>query len=236
MKRTMTTPAFAFLLTLFFLSASLEAQTDSTRRAQPATQTQTATQSTTQTTQTQTVQAPRRYSMPEVMDTADLKAQLRYLDESTRVYNGFRAVREELFRRTKQNVEDTLTGLQAEIARLNGALASSSFEKEALQENLERTKNERDQAIRNRDSLSFLGIQMGKGLYSSIMWIALLILAVAGAALFLLFKRSHGVTSHTRRELETLQEEYDEYRKSAREKYEKLVVSHHQEIMKLKKT
>jgi hypothetical protein len=44
------------------------------------------------------------------------------------------------------------------------------------------------------------------------------------------------VTTQTRKELNNIQEEYDTYRKDSREKYEKLVVSHHNEMMKLKRS
>ena len=37
-----------------------------------------------------------------------------------------------------------------------------------------------------------------------------------------------------KKELQTTQDEFGQYRKSSREKYEKLVVSHHSEIMRLK--
>jgi hypothetical protein len=50
----------------------------------------------------------------------------------------------------------------------------------------------------------------------------------------LLFKRTNRVTSQLKTELLSLQEEFEDYKRSSREKYEKLVVSHHNEIMKLK--
>jgi hypothetical protein len=52
----------------------------------------------------------------------------------------------------------------------------------------------------------------------------------------MLFRRSHQVTKQVQDELKSTQDEFEEYRKSSREKYEKLVVSHHSEIMKLKNT
>ena len=82
----------------------------------------------------------------------------------------------------------------------------------------------------------FLGIQMQRGVYNTIMWIIVLGLLSLGVSLFLLFKRSFVVTSQTKHELENIQKEYEEHRKSSREKYEKLVVSHHSEIMKMKRS
>ena len=88
-------------------------------------------------------------------------------------------------------------------------------------------------AIKNKNSLSFFGIQMNKALYNSIMWIIILALAVLGTILFLMFKRSFTVTRQTRKDLEETREEFESYRQQSRERYEKLVVQHHQEMLKL---
>jgi hypothetical protein len=169
-----------------------------------------------------------------VMDSASLDDQLDYIYEKTRIYNDYRAIREDVFQKLKGNVGDTLNRLKVEIAQLNSKLTEDNYQIETLTTDLARTKNEKDEAIRNKESLSLLGIQMHKALYSTIMWFIILGLAVFSVIMVLMFRRSHSVTSQVKDELLTLQEEFDEYRKTSREKYEKLVVSHHSEIMKLK--
>lgn len=177
-----------------------------------------------------------QYTMPAVMDSATLEAQLDYLQEKTRIYNDFRAIRDDIFLKMKKNVIDSLQQEKLEVARLNSELDDNDFQIKTLNSDLSRVKDERDQAIRTKDSFSFLGIQTQKGLYNTIMWIIVLGLAITGVILFLAFKRSFIVTSQTKKELETTLEEYESYKKSSREKYEKLVVSHHSEIMKLKRS
>jgi hypothetical protein len=66
------------------------------------------------------------------------------------------------------------------------------------------------------------------------MWFIILGLAALAVITFILFMRSHRVTKDVKDELQSTQDEFDLYRKSSREKYEKLVVSHHNEIMRLK--
>jgi len=136
----------------------------------------------------------------------------------------------------RKNVLDSLDQSKLEIARLNSELTDREFEIETLSSDLRRVRNEKDQAIRTKDALLFLGIEMNKALYNTIMWIIVLGLAAGVIILILLFKRSHVVTVQTKQELENIQEEYESYRKSSREKYEKLVVNHHNEIMKLKRS
>lgn len=177
-----------------------------------------------------------QYTMPAVMDSASIQSQMDYLQERTRIYNDFRAIRDDIFLKMKRNVLDSIGEVKLEVARLNSILAEKNFQIETLNTDLERSNNERAQAIRTKDALSFLGIQMNKALYNTIMWIIVLGLAALAIILFLLFKRTHVVTNQTKKELDTIQEEYETYRKSSREKYEKLVVSHHSEIMKLKRS
>lgn len=169
-----------------------------------------------------------------VLDSALLEAQLDYVHENTRVYNDFRAIRDNIFLKLKRNVKDTLNATKLEVEELNSRLTQRDFQIESLTTDLTRTKNEKDEAIRNRDSRSFIGIQMNKTLYSSIMWFIILGLAALAVITFILFMRSHRVTKDVKNELQSTQDEFDLYRKSSREKYEKLVVSHHNEIMRLK--
>ncbi len=180
--------------------------------------------------------ASAQASAAQVLDTARLGEQLDYIQEHTRIYNDFRAIREDLFQKMKRNAADSLARARGEIARLNGVLATSAAEMKALNADLQKSREERDEAIRTKDSFSLLGIQMNKAIYNTVMWIIVLGLAVLSVFLFLFFKRSNAVTQQTRKELENTREEFDDYKKTSREKYEKLVVSHHNEIMKLKRS
>ena len=169
-----------------------------------------------------------------VLDSALLEAQLEYIHENTRVYNNFRAIREDIFLKLKGNVIDTLVREKLLVEQLNSRLTEKNFQIETLNTDLVRTKNERDEAIKNKNSLSFLGLNMNKALYNSVMWFIILGLAALAVILLVLFRRAHAVTRQVKTELVDTQGEFDQYRKNAREKYEKLVVSHHHEIMKLK--
>lgn len=171
-----------------------------------------------------------------VLDSVAFEEQLEFLHEKTRVYNDFRAIRDDVFLKIKKNAIDTLRKEKLEVARLNSELSKREFQIKTLNTDLSRAKSERDQSIRTKDSFVFLGMEVQKGVYNTIMWIVVLGLVIAGVLLFLMFKRSFTVTSQTKQELKTILEEYEEYKKNSREKHEKLVVNHHTEIMKLKRS
>jgi len=173
-------------------------------------------------------------SMPEVLDTATLQQQLDYMEERMNIYNGYRAVRDDIFLKMNKNSLDSLNAAKREISRLEASLATTQSDMAVLQENLQQTSEDRDLAIKNKNSLSFLGIQMNKAFYNSIMWIIIIALVVLLILLFLMFKRSFVVTRQTTKDLEETKGEFESYRQQSRERYEKLVVQHHQEVLKLK--
>lgn len=169
-----------------------------------------------------------------VQDSATLEQQLDYIHNKTRVYNDYRAIRDDVFLKMKRNVVDTMTATLLKVEKLNSALSERNFEIGKLNSDLKLANEERDEAIRNKDSMTVLGINMNKPVYNSVMWFIILGLATLAIILSVLFRNTHAQTSHVKTELNALHDEFEEYRKSSREKYEKLVVSHHNEIMKLK--
>ncbi|HDJ32629.1 MAG TPA: hypothetical protein ENF21_00810 [Bacteroidetes bacterium] len=173
-------------------------------------------------------------TMPQVLDTARLQEQWNYLQERTRIYNDYRAIREDMFQKVKRNAMDSLNFQKGKVRDLSGQLMATREEGDSLMALLQQTREERDEAIRNRDRLSLLGKGMHKTLYNTILWTIIAGLAFLAILLFTMFRTTRHSTVRTRKDLEELREEYENYRKQSRERYEKLVVSHHHEIKKLK--
>jgi hypothetical protein len=178
--------------------------------------------------------AQAQTSTPEVLDTATLQQQLDYMEERMNIYNGYRAVRDDIFLKMNKNSLDSLSAAKRDISQLEASLTTTQSDMASLQKTLQQTSEDRDLAIKNKNSMSFIGIQMNKALYNSILWIIILALVALLIMLFLMFKRSFVVTRQTTKDLEEIKEEFESYRQQSRERYEKLVVQHHQEVLKLK--
>ncbi len=179
-----------------------------------------------------TGQAP----MPEILQNGTLREQLDYIEDRTLIYNNFRAIREDMFLQVKRNSLDSLAGAKREVNKLTEDLNSRDIEMDSLSALLDDTRDDLDLAIRNRDNIAFLGIPMHKTAYNLLVWIiiaGLTTLLILGS---LIFKRNRVVTSRALRELDELNQEFENYRKSSREKREKLVMEHFNEIKKLKES
>lgn len=172
--------------------------------------------------------------MPEILNTGSLQDQFNYLEDRTRIYNNFRAIREDMFQKIKSNSIDSLAAEKRIVFQLEGQLNNQNMRIDSLMAELQTTNVSLDEAIRNRNRLTFLRIPMQKALYNTIVWIIIAGLSFLSVVLFLLTRRVVVISRNNKNDLEEIKEEFEAYRKNSRERYEKLAVQSHNEIRRLK--
>lgn len=181
---------------------------------------------------TNTLSAQTR--MPVLMDTATIDDQLQYINDRTRIYENYRAIREDIFQKMKNNTLDSLNGLKEQVISVQSSNKELDETITGLNNRIELLESEKESAISNRDSLMFFGMQMTKSAYNKLLWTIIIVLLSLTVIVFLLFKRSNSVTKLSKVDLEDIKKEFEEFRKVAHENKEKLIVSHFNEIKKLK--
>ena len=170
----------------------------------------------------------------EVMDTATIDRQLEYIKEKTNVYNGFRAVHEDIFKKLSKNALDTVIAEKEVITNLSDKLHDRSATIDSLNVSLNETKVMLGSATDTKNKLTFLGIEMDKGLYYSIVYTIIIVLIILLIMGYLIFKRNLSSIRSTKKDLEEIKNEFEEYRRTSRERHEVLVLNHFNEIKKLK--
>ncbi len=173
-------------------------------------------------------------SQPEVLNEGTLQEQYDYLHQRTNIYNNFRAIREDMFQKVRRNSLDSLNQAYNEIQNQIQLKEQAIEEKEAMAIALAETEVERDQAIRDRDSLFLFGIPLSKIFYNILLWSIIIVLAVLTIIVFLMFFRSNRITREKTKDLKELQDEFDEYRKNSRERFEQQSIDHFNELKRLK--
>ncbi len=173
-------------------------------------------------------------SMPEILLTGSLKEQANYIEEKTRIYDNYRAIREDMFQKIKRNAIDSLATAKKEIAGLSDLTRAKDHTIDSLSSFLESTREELDHAKRTKDSLGFLGFDINKTAYNSLMWTTVAVLVFILITGWLTFKRNRRITVNTKKEYEALRKEFEAYRKSAREAREKMSMAHFNELRKLR--
>jgi predicted nucleic acid-binding Zn-ribbon protein len=173
-------------------------------------------------------------TMPDVFIKNSLKEQINYLEEHTRIYDSYRAVREDMFQKLKVNISDTLSSSNRKIAGLNKTKSALNLTIDSLRSNLESTRTSLEEMTKTKNSISVIGLEINKLTYNKIMWTILAGLVAALVIGFLAFKRNLISIFNTKKEYQDLKDEFETYRKSSREAREKLTMDHFNEIKRIK--
>jgi hypothetical protein len=178
--------------------------------------------------------AESQSGIPDMLLKGTLREQMQYLQEKTRIYEDYRAIREDMFQKIKNNSLDSLMAAKKEIIRLEDLTAGLELKIDTLNRSLETVRQDLDTMTKTKNSIRLLGINVNKAAYNAVMWIIIAILAGLLTIGFLVFKRNFSVTIHTKKEFEDLQKEFEAYRKASREAREKMSMAHFNELKKIR--
>ena len=173
-------------------------------------------------------------TMPDVLLKSSLKDQYNYIEEHTRIYEDYRAIREDMFQKLKRNVSDTLSSINIRIAGLNKTVSVLNRTIDTLRTNLASTRTKLEEITNTKNSIKVIGLEINKLTYNRIMWTILLALIAVLLLGFLVFKRNLSAIFNTKKEFQELKIEFETYRKTSREAREKLTMDHFNEIKRLK--
>ncbi len=173
-------------------------------------------------------------ALPEVFEKGTISEQLKYLNERARIYEGYRAIREDMFRSVSSNTLDTLTSSKRRISELVAYTNTLNNRMDSLKKSLESTRIELDEKTHTKNSIPVLGMEVNKTTYNTIMWTILAALVFLLTVGYLSFKQNRIVTLRTRKELDELSAAFEEYRTKTRLEREKTAIDHFKEIQKLK--
>jgi hypothetical protein len=170
----------------------------------------------------------------DVLTSSPLKDQMKFIEEKTRIYENFRAVREDMFQKLIKNVSDTLSASEKKILMLTSRTSDLNNTIDSLRSGLNTVKTNLNEMTLTKNRIRMFGIEVNKITYNTTVSIIIGGLIVVLALGFLAFKRNVTTTSQTNKELQDLKNEFEAYKKSSREAREKMSMDHFNEIRKLK--
>ena len=173
-------------------------------------------------------------TMPEELIKNTFKEQMKYLEERTRIYQEYRAIREDIFQKIKRNALDTVSAAKNEIGELKILRNKLYYTIDSVNVSLNDTKNQLEEMTRTKNNIKVFGLEVNKITYNTLMWLlvaGLIALLVFG---FLAFKRNISVTTNLKKELKDMKDEFEAYRKTSREAREKISMDHFNELKKLR--
>jgi predicted nucleic acid-binding Zn-ribbon protein len=173
-------------------------------------------------------------NIPEVLVNGSIREQLDYIQEKTRIYEDYRAIREDMFRLIRRNALDSLQSAKNEIVSLKNEIKTGASNIDSLNSEVSETRADLEKMTRTKNSIKLMGIQIDKIVYNTIMWSVIAILVILLSTGYLTFKRNRTVTMNTRKEIDELKKEFEAYKKASREAREKMSMAHFNELKRLR--
>ena len=172
--------------------------------------------------------------MLEALDSAAISGQIKYVEDHTRIYDNFRAIREDIYQKLNSNILDTITAEKTRVSELKNLTATLNGRTDSLNNLLASTRTQLDQVTATKNKIRVLGLEINKTAYNTIMWILVGGLLLLGGIGFLIFKRNLVVLLRTEKDLKELKEEFAAYKQSSRLAREKVEMDLFRANQKLK--
>jgi len=180
------------------------------------------------------VKAMGQTGMPAELTSSTILEQINYVEKHTRIYDNFRAIREDIYQKVNKNFIDTLLAERSRIEALENLTSGLNAKTDSLNALLSTTRASLNDVTASKNSIKVLGLEIRKGVYNTIMWTivgALVFILILG---FLVFKRNLVVLLRTEKDLKELKEEFAAYKQSSRLAREKLEMDNFRALQKLK--
>ncbi|MEO0902580.1 MAG: tRNA (guanine-N1)-methyltransferase [Bacteroidota bacterium] len=168
-----------------------------------------------------------------------LVSQFQTLEKKSGNYsaNGIRyeVVRLTDLNRIKKSIFDSINTANASIKQLTATIEGNTSEINGLNAKLQETTGSLTQVTNEKDSISFFGALLSKGTYKGIVWGIIAILTLLLFLFVYKFRNSNFLTQQAKSALAELEAEYEDHRRKALEREQKVSRRLQDELNKQKK-
>lgn len=173
------------------------------------------------------------------LDEGKIDSQFEFIYKKSGNYRSegkrYEVVRTISLDKLRQNVLDTLDGFNKRVTELKSTIAGNESTIGSLEKKLEDTTNSLAAVTEEKDNMSFLGIDVSKGTYNAILWTIIASLLVLLLFFIYKFRNSNILTQEAKTNLSDLETEYEDHRRRALEREQKISRQLQDEINKYKK-
>lgn len=163
----------------------------------------------------------------ETINDGSVNDQFEFLLRKSGNFKGtnglpYEAVKRSMLLSLQKNTNDTISDLKSKLSKTHTTIDSQSKEIEMLKSSLNNTQSTLDNTNKEKDSMSLFGMQMSKGGYNTMMWSIVAALLVFLIVFIYKFKNSNAITKAARKSLEETELEFEEHRRVALEREQKV--------------
>ena len=160
--------------------------------------------------------------------------QFEYVIQKSYNYQEYKNVKKTWLYQLKAHTLDSLKAIQNDLKTSQNTVDSLVHEITTLKSNLSETKTTLAETNEEKDNMSLFGLQMSKSNYNILMWSIIGVLLVLLLFFIYKFKNSNSVTREANKSLVETEEEFEEHRRTALEREQKVRRQLQDEINKQK--
>ena len=174
------------------------------------------------------------------LEEGTIANQFEYLYENSGNYNAegkrYEVVRTINLDKLRDNVLDSINAKNTMEAQLKATISGHESTISSLNEQLKETTDNLKTVTDEKDSMAFLGIQVSKATYNFILWTIILGLLLLLLLFIYKFRRSNYLTQEAKTNLSDLETEYEDHRRRALEREQRISRQLQDEINKYRKS
>ena len=156
------------------------------------------------------------------LDEGSIDSQFEYVIKKSGNYQEYEVIKKIWVNKLRKNVTDSLKKEKEIVTQLRAEIGSQGSEISSLKAELTSTNGNLTQTAKEKDSISFFGNLIQKGVYKSIIWGIVAVLTVFLLTFIYKFRNSNIITQEARAGLSDLEEEFEQHRRKALEREQKL--------------
>lgn len=165
-----------------------------------------------------------------------LDKQFDYVVQKSNNFQEYKVVKKDFLTILKRNSLDSVNRFKTELGDLKAEFAKHSATIQQLKDTLKTTQSELDKLKIAQDNVSFLGTQVSKANYNMIMWGIVSVLLLILVVFLFQLKGAKYTAKDAKNNLDKLEDDFEEYKRKALEKEQKLGRQLQDEINKHKKS
>ena len=163
--------------------------------------------------------------LPGLLNAQAVEEEVNTLDKQyetlmrvSTTYQEYKVIKHVRLNAFWKNIQDSIQTAKVEQQALKQAIADLKEELLSTQIKLGEITANLEASNQVRDRIDFIGIPLTKTFYNSVVWGIIFILGGLALLFFYRFNKSNSITRSTKKEADTLFNEYDNYKKNTRDK------------------
>lgn len=171
----------------------------------------------------------------KLIDTGSVANQFDYLIKESSRYQDYKVIKINWIEQLKTNMLDSLKADKIKLKENYNTILAQQATIDSLKNNTNKLQQTLTTLENEKENVSFLGVSLSKSMFKTTVYLILAALGLLLALFIFKFKQSNTITLQAKQNLKELESEFEEHRKVAIEREQKVRRQLQDEINKNKK-